>query len=517
MNTVNKYSASESEVKVNATSKSITSNMNTRSKSTTAASASSSTRQRSPSRGRATTRTAAATQRSASAGNLSGRGPTVSAPVNLIEDVDASGQAPRVRVVVQRDEDMATNEPTAKSTSDNEDVDMDETALAGQLFKQLMKAAKQTKNSPEKNSYRDAFDSVKDFTTSVNVNDWIKYFRLATEGLSQVAKLRLFRAKLAAECYSWYANKDADGEMRALDDWFDELREEYSLAPERLREAIVARKQKEGESAEAYIRDILTLCKRYHSWMPETEKIAFIRDNVYFKYKRHFNLLNVHASTVRMTEQSLRAAMDFEKERALRFNSVNLAQPADQPNEFQKRGQEKGATRINEEGEVFLAHQDRSQQFPGKAEWRGNQRANSYGSYGTAAHRGHRDGPVGYSSRPQREQTRNFPPRNAQSGRQQYQQRNERQNRSLSQRGRSSRAGLRCYQCQGIGHFASECPSEPAYAHEEEQNVNGLNPTANRGNFRGRNRARGRPQHQRMQSPSPHRESGNGDGRPGFQ
>ena len=202
---------------------------------------------------------------------------------------------------------------------------------------------------------------------------------MTTEGLSHVAKRRLFRAKLAAEYYYWYAIKDAEGEMRALDDWFDELRGILSRPKDKEKDkAIVARKQKERESAEAYIRDIPTLCKRYHSWMPETEKIGFIRYNVYFKYMRHFNLLNVHASTVRMTEQSLRAAMNFEKKRALLFNSVNLAQPADQQNEFQKRGQEKDATRINKAREVFLAHQDRSKQFPGKTEWRRNQRANSY-------------------------------------------------------------------------------------------------------------------------------------------
>ena len=149
--------------------------MNTRYKSMTATNASSSTRQRStsqadePQQGRQPRHRDRDQQETCQSVNR------VIAPVNLIEDVDASGQTLRVRVAVHRDEDMATNEPTATSTSDNDEEEMDETALAGQLFNQLMKAAKQTKNSPAKNSYRDAFDSVKDFTNSVNVNDRIKY------------------------------------------------------------------------------------------------------------------------------------------------------------------------------------------------------------------------------------------------------------------------------------------------------------------------------------------------------
>lgn len=400
------------------------------------------------------------------------------------------------------------------------------------------------RHSADTNTYRDAFDSIKDFKSKLNVDDWIRYFKLAAVGLSLHQKLRLFRAKLASECYSWYANKESDGKFRTLDDWFAELRQEFGLSPERQREAIVARKQKEGEPPDEFIRDVLSLCKRYHAQMPETEKVAFIRDNVFFKYRRQFTHYNVHAKTVRETEESLRAAMEFERDRASRaVNAVQTeaatgASTAANPRKRLK-GKGQAANEPDEETALFAGQEPRSQ-------FRGNHNPQNRGGKNNQPHSSHNPrgrirGAGQQSARqPQFPQTAGIPttfppaynpramkgfmppmmpqppyfcqplnctpPGQQQPFPQQFQPMYAHQQQGYQQDGfvppqpmgqNDRRANLRCYKCLGIGHFSAECPSAAVFQ-----------------NPRGQNSGQQRHRSGQHQQRGPRPDSGNGSDRP---
>ena len=177
--------------------------------------------------------------------------------------------------------------------------------------------------SSAKNRYRDAFVSVKDFSSSISVQDWIRYFKLATEGLEEDEKIRLFRAKLETECYGWYATLDSDGKKRSIDQWIEELREEFTLTPQQMRQAIQDRKQKEGEEARRFIREIITLCKRYNPSMHESEQLQYITDNVHPRYRDLYIRFSAHDETAKDAEISLQTAMrESGREAAIPVNLV---------------------------------------------------------------------------------------------------------------------------------------------------------------------------------------------------
>lgn len=390
----------------------------------------------------------------------------------------------------------------------------------------------------ERITYMDAFKSIKDFDKKIDVSDWIKYFKLGAAGLTLQQKLRLFRAKLGAECYSWYANKETDGVPRDLDDWFEELKKEFGLTPERRREAILARKQKEDEDAGDFIRDILSLCKRYNHRMLETEKVAFIRDNVHYKYRRQFNHYNVHAETVKETEKSLRGAMKFEKEktaRAVHLNSTD--EPSGTSSNPRSKGKGKeGHSSDDPDNECTYQSSSKSQKGKGQpskdkdkpqtgSSNSGNSsRGNGRGSYRQNKPQNFQSNSRGWNSNrnqqmgmqpnyqtrqqfnPQGQQYQQYnqwQPPMQQQFQPVYQQQQQQSPNYMPVSGRQQKP-LTCFRCGGIGHYSFTCPTDP-----------GMQASGSQGGMqqnRGRKRGRGGNHGHRDRSQSGNRDSGNGGG-----
>ena len=158
--------------------------------------------------------------------------------------------------------------------------------------------------------YQFAAKSIKDFDPSVEVTAWIQLFKNETERLSEIDKLSLFKSKVARGCYSWFVETRKDGAERGSEQWLDLLEQKYRKTPMQLRQAIVSRKQVEGEDPEKFIRDVQERCLRYNSSMSEAEICAYIQDNTLPKYAKTFKDLNLHVTNLVMCEESLRRAIE---------------------------------------------------------------------------------------------------------------------------------------------------------------------------------------------------------------
>ena len=156
--------------------------------------------------------------------------------------------------------------------------------------------------------------SVAEFSRSTNVTDWVKNFRVATAGLDGRLKMDLFRMKIAVHCSDWFHEMNECDDHLDVAEWLHLLTLEYQMTSAQLRAAVEDRRQAEGESPSEYIRDKLNRCKRYLPQMTEEDKLAYIEAGVHAKYRQLYIQYNIHATTVKMAESSLRAAMRYCEE-----------------------------------------------------------------------------------------------------------------------------------------------------------------------------------------------------------
>lgn len=158
-------------------------------------------------------------------------------------------------------------------------------------------------------SYKEVDSAVRDFSPKLNVEDWVRHFREETYLLSASDRMRLFRKKVVAECFAWHAARSKEGKISGLDQWLDALTAHFQMKPTHHRDAIMARKQADGEDARTFVRAVHALCNTYNPQLGFDEIKSYITDNVHPNYKDRFIDLGCHATTLDMIETSLRTAM----------------------------------------------------------------------------------------------------------------------------------------------------------------------------------------------------------------
>ena len=173
--------------------------------------------------------------------------------------------------------------------------------------------------------------SVAEFSRLTNVTDWVKNFRVATDGLDERLKLDLFRMKIAKHCSDWFFEINDCEEHLDVTEWLHLLTSEYQMTSAQLRAAIEDRRQADGESPSEYIRDKLSRCKKYLPEMTEEDKMAYIEAGVHAKYREKYVMFNVHATTVKMAESSLRGAMRHCDEQTTSMSRSPSAMQAPSP------------------------------------------------------------------------------------------------------------------------------------------------------------------------------------------
>lgn len=206
-------------------------------------------------------------------------------------------------------------------------------ALAALLASTAQRSSETQNQESVAQKFRGAEAAVLAFDNKVDVDDWGQHFLKETESLNAEQQLRLFRMKTAKVAFAWQCDTEAKAnrEEWTIHDWLLSLRKEFKPTSVQLRAAITSRKQREDENAETFIRDMVALCKRYQPSMAIEDKIAYITANVHPRYDRMFRALNIHATSISMTEQSLRGAMDFAGQHASEAAASDVKQRVIRP------------------------------------------------------------------------------------------------------------------------------------------------------------------------------------------
>ena len=180
-------------------------------------------------------------------------------------------------------------------------------------------------------SYKRALALVREYDPDQDVDDWIMQFNSETDGLPIDDKVSVFRLKIHAKCADWYYGELRNDPTRTLSSWLRCFGDQYRHSASQRLGTLRQRQQKEGEDAGAFVRAVVALCLRYNPRMSEEEKLCHIADNVHPKFQRAFNGMNVHATTVKMTETSLRAAMQMveAQSKAVRFAGAVKVEPTE--------------------------------------------------------------------------------------------------------------------------------------------------------------------------------------------
>lgn len=175
---------------------------------------------------------------------------------------------------------------------------------------QQMRAA--TRGSvPQRNDYKRASQMVRAFRPDMDVDDWVEHFITETEGLDETDKLAIFRMKIYDACFDWYNSMQREHKFCTVSEWMACLTATYRKKAKELRAAIRDRKQKEGEDAGIFVRDVVSRCVRYNPLMTTDDKISHIVENVHPLYQDMFRVVSIHAKSIADIEESLRGTMEF--------------------------------------------------------------------------------------------------------------------------------------------------------------------------------------------------------------
>lgn len=152
--------------------------------------------------------------------------------------------------------------------------------------------------------------TVRPFDPSFDVSNWIHHFKDITQNLPEIEQFGILRAKLSAgPTFDWFVSRHREMKHMDVERWLLLLEASFASDPLRRKNALRGRKQREGEDAAEYVREIDTLCIRYMPNMSVLDKIGYIADNVHPKYAHEFARISTHDRTLVDVELSLRNAM----------------------------------------------------------------------------------------------------------------------------------------------------------------------------------------------------------------
>lgn len=157
---------------------------------------------------------------------------------------------------------------------------------------------------------KSADKGVRAFDPKLDVSNWIHHFEDITRNLPEDEKFGIFRNKMSAgSCFDWFVSRHREMAKMTVSQWLAKLETSFASDPLRRKNELRNRKQREGEEASDFIRDIDTLCIRYMPKMTVLDKIGYISDNVNPKYAFEFARISTHDRTLHDVELSLRNAM----------------------------------------------------------------------------------------------------------------------------------------------------------------------------------------------------------------
>ncbi|KAI1285049.1 hypothetical protein HDE_12230 [Halotydeus destructor] len=120
-----------------------------------------------------------------------------------------------------------------------------------------------------------------DTKMKLEIDDWIRRFEAAAEGVAPDIKLKKLQTFLGGHASNWFEVFIANEKPPlSYDEVIAEMKNYFSLADNKmaLRQALNARRQEPDENADEYLTSKLLLCKKVNPKMDEEEKILAIID-----------------------------------------------------------------------------------------------------------------------------------------------------------------------------------------------------------------------------------------------
>lgn len=162
-----------------------------------------------------------------------------------------------------------------------------------------------------KEDLKDAKKRVNEFDPALKVEDWIQHFEEITRQLTEEAKMEIFSDKMKHQkAFSWYLAARREGRYNFVRQWIAALRETFQRDPHQRKNALLHRRQHEGEDAGDFVRDINALCDDWKG-MTTLDKVGYVIDNAHPRYQDALRFLGVKDQTLADITLSLRAAMQL--------------------------------------------------------------------------------------------------------------------------------------------------------------------------------------------------------------
>lgn len=119
-----------------------------------------------------------------------------------------------------------------------------------------------------------------------NINYWLLAFNSATEA-NPDKRVKLLLQALIGPAGEWFCSqKLADGDTQVTyEQWVERLKSYFGRSRQSFRQALAARKQRENETPDEYVRDVLRLCNEADPSMHEDLKLSYLQKGLLPKYE----------------------------------------------------------------------------------------------------------------------------------------------------------------------------------------------------------------------------------------
>ncbi|KAI1280812.1 hypothetical protein HDE_13322 [Halotydeus destructor] len=288
-----------------------------------------------------------------------------------------------------------------------------------------------------------------DAKMKLEIDDWIRRFEAAAEGVEPVLKLKRLQGFLTGPASDWFEVFIADVKPElTYEEVITRMKKYFSPANNQmaLRQALNARKQQPGENADEYLTSKLLLCKRVNSNMEEVEKVLAIIDGFQPRLKQLMMALS--PSTVEdLLRQACLQEASFQEAEQVGYPTPppdgqqrGRTPPVSYHRPNFRRGPWERVTREMNRDEQYSGSNTRRERYP----FRGNDRyRNDYSDQ--------------YDPRPHRSQEENTERGVERPHRPSHHEEKEVKADGAKFVPRTNTGGIRCYNCGGP-HYIRNCP-----------------------------------------------------------
>ena len=137
---------------------------------------------------------------------------------------------------------------------------------------------------------------VPSFNGSTNVKHWILIFKAATATRTEEQKISIMMQSMQGAAQSWFcATKladDAANKTATIAEWEERLIQFFGKTQEGALDELESRRQREGEDAISYVREVLRLCADVDPAMTDATKLRHLKRGLLPRYSHDMLLMD---------------------------------------------------------------------------------------------------------------------------------------------------------------------------------------------------------------------------------